>query len=266
MNPAMPRRLTALTCWALLLLMLFGCQRLEDSRIELTQSQWEEVRTHHLDEAPDPDHAMEIRYHDSIELIGVDVDGDFAPGEEVELTWYWRVIEDVDEDWQIFVHFDSHEDRYRQNLDHYPLGERMDDVYRTYHWEEGQVIADPHEFVVQEDYPVGEAAFYVGLFRGEQRAPITDGEPTTDDNRAIGPTVDIHRQAPSNQQVQPASEATAEPAERREAPSIDRIDDNVREKIQEAFQRRQREIDGEGAAAGEQPESEFTPASDDDQQ
>ena len=184
-------RLGAALIWTLALAMLFGCQRVEDSRIELTDSQRDQIEAHLLDQSPDPDERLEVEFGNEIELVGVDIDGEFVHGEEVELIWYWRALEDIDDDWQIFVHFDSDQNRYRQNLDHYPLAAEMDDVYRTYHWEEGQVIADAHPFVVSGDYPQGEATFYVGLFRGDQRSPVTNDGPATEGNRAIGPTVEI---------------------------------------------------------------------------
>lgn len=174
--------------------LFVGCQRVEDSRIELTQSQWQRIQPHLLDERPEPDHPMEVEFDDDIELIGLDIDGDFVPGELVELTWYWKAHGDVDRDWQIFVHFDSQQDPYRENLDHYPLEAQMNEVYRTYHWEEGHIIEDTQRFTLPEDYPIGDALFYVGLFRGDTRAEVTnDAEATVEElgPRAIGPTVEI---------------------------------------------------------------------------
>lgn len=186
-------RFVTATSLTLIFLMLFSCQRVEDSKIELTQSQWQDIQQHLLDERPSPEHDINVEFGDEIELIGLDIDGDFVTGEEIELTWYWHASEDIDQDWQIFVHFDSNEEPFRQNLDHYPLGQMMDNAFRTYHWEEGHIIADTQRFVLSEDYPSGEAVFYVGLFRGEQRSPVSNDGDATDDNRAIGPTVTIER-------------------------------------------------------------------------
>lgn len=184
-------RLTTVFSVTLFLLTSLSCQRVEQSQIELTQSQWQDIQQHMPDERPSPEYELGVEYGDEIELIGLDIDGEFIQGESVELTWYWQALEDVDQDWQIFVHFDSEEEPFRQNLDHYPLGQITDNTFRTYHWEEGHIIADRQRFVLSEDYPVGDAVFYVGLFRGEQRSPVSNDATATEDNRGIGPTVEI---------------------------------------------------------------------------
>ncbi len=180
----------------LALSLVFACQRVEQSKIELTQNQWTEIQNFLLDERPDPEFEIGVEFGDEIELIGADIDGDFEPGEVVEITWYWQALADVDDDWQIFVHFDSEEARFRQNLDHYPLGEQMSDIFRTYHWEEGHIIADIQRFTLRDDYPAGNALFYVGLFRGEERSPVSNDGEATGDDRAIGPTVQIAGEPP----------------------------------------------------------------------
>ena len=183
--------LCAIVVWLLVLSMLIGCQRPEDSRIELTQGQWSDIQSQLLDERPTPEYEMGVEFDGNIELIGVDVDGSFERGQEIELTWYWNILEDIDQDWQIFVHFDSQDSQFRQNLDHFPLGEMMNDAYRTYHFEQGHILADSHRFTLSQDYPDGEAIFYVGLFRGDERAPVTNDGSATDGHRALGPTITI---------------------------------------------------------------------------
>lgn len=218
------RRFTASLVWLLACSMLFACQRVEQSKIELTQNQWRDIEEHLLDERPEPDYGMGVEFGEEIELIGVDVDGEFARGEEIEMTWYWQALDDVDEDWQIFVHFDSEEEPFRQNLDHYPLGEKVDDIFRTYHWEEGHIIADTQRFTVRDDYPSGEAVFYVGLFRGEQRSPVSNDGDATADHRAIGPTVEFPDQSddapptpsPSDQPTQTIPQLDEDQAEESE--------------------------------------------------
>lgn len=208
--------LIALSASIIFLSMLLGCQRVEDSRIELTQSQWQRIEAHLIDEAPAPEYSMDVRFDDDIELIGLDVDGDLVAGELVELTWYWQAHDDIDRDWQIFVHFDSRDEPYRQNLDHFPLGEEMNNVYRTYHWRSGDIIEDVQRVRLADDYPAGDARFYVGLFRGDTRADVTnDAEATTEElgPRAIGPTVEIQAAAQPPTDAPEDTESGQSPAE-----------------------------------------------------
>ena len=190
---------------ALLLAGTFmGCQRVEDSRIELTQSQWQRIQPHLLDDRPEPEYVMDVEFDDDIELIGLDIDGNLLPGELVELTWYWKAHDDIDRDWQIFIHFDSQQEAFRQNLDHFPLGEEMNNIYRTYHWRDGDIVADVQRFRLDENYPVGDALFYVGLFRGDTRADVTNDAEATEEElgpRAIGPTVQI--ESPGGDETHP---------------------------------------------------------------
>lgn len=184
-------RVIALSIWLLAISLIIACQRPEDRQIALTQAQWQTVQEHLLDEAPQPEHPIGVEFADQIELIGVDIDGTFAPGEEIELVWYWRALADVERDWKIFVHLDSEEHRFRQNLDHFPLESTMNEAYRTYHLQEGHILADAQSFTLRDDYPTGEALFHVGLFHGERRASISNDGPTSGADRAQGPTVQI---------------------------------------------------------------------------
>lgn len=184
-------RVVSACVWLMALCVVVGCQRVEDDRIELTTNQKQQLQSHLIDQAPEPDHEIGAQFNDNIELLGVDIDGRFEPGEPIELTWYWRADADVSTDWQIFVHFDTTADGgLRQNLDHYPLGDQFDNSYRTYHWEEGDLIADTQQFILEEGYPAGEATFYVGLFLGDRRAEITN-DVDSENRRVIGPTVEV---------------------------------------------------------------------------
>ncbi|RAL23616.1 hypothetical protein DL240_05505 [Lujinxingia litoralis] len=162
-----------------------ACQSSEP-RVVLTQEQWSQVREHILEEAPTPKYPIGATYDDTIELIGLDIDGELKAGQEVTFTWYWRALQDVERDWKIFVHFDSQSQPLRQNLDHYPVG----DLFRTPLWKEGQIIRDQQTVKLREDFPRGEALPYIGLFRDDVRAEV-QGKSITDDRRAIGPRLNI---------------------------------------------------------------------------
>ena len=182
-----PRVVLLLT---LLFLFALGCQQIDPPRTELTQNQWRQVQNHLLEEAPEPQHPMGVIFDGNLMLLGFDLDGELRPGGSATVTWYWQALEDIHKDWKIFVHLDSDVERLRQNLDRYPLAQSMNEIYRTYHLREGHILADRQTFVLREDFPPGDATFFVGLFRGEPRAPATGGR-TTEDHRGIGPTVEI---------------------------------------------------------------------------
>ncbi|MFW5966769.1 MAG: carbohydrate-binding family 9-like protein [Persicimonas sp.] len=164
-----------------------NCQKVDKPKTTLTQKQWKEVKSHILDEEPDVDFPVGANYDDKIELVGFDVSTPLKAGESATFTWYWKALEDIDDNWKIFVHFDSSEKSYRQNLDHHP----MEGLYRTGRWKEGQIIEDIQKVDINSDFPEGQAVPYVGFFRGNKRMPIKNDVKKTDDRRVIGPTLDI---------------------------------------------------------------------------
>lgn len=164
-----------------------NCQKVDKPKTTLTQKQWKEVKSHILDEEPDVDYPVGANYDDKLELIGFDVSTPLSAGESATFTWYWKALEDIDDNWKVFVHFDSSEESYRQNLDHHP----MEGLYRTGRWKEGQIIEDVQEVDINSEYPEGQAVPYIGFFRGDERMSIKNDVNKTDDRRVIGPTLDI---------------------------------------------------------------------------
>jgi hypothetical protein len=182
-----PFRIALTTLAVLLSGALFGCQEVDQPKTTLTQKQWQEVKGHLLDEKPDPEYPIGANFGDKIELIGFDVDKPLEAGKKATFTWYWKALEDIDENWRIFVHFDSSKKAYRQNLDHHPL----DGLYQTSRWKKGQIIEDVQHVTIKGDYPAGQAVAYIGFYKGKQRLPIKNGVKKTNDRRVIAPPLTI---------------------------------------------------------------------------
>lgn len=166
---------------------LTGCQEVNQPTTTLTQAQWKEVKAQLLDEAPDPQYPIGAQFDDKIELIGFDIDAPLVAGKPATFTWYWKALKDIDDNWKVFVHFDSSEESYRQNLDHHPLG----GLYQTGRWKEGQIIKDVQKVTISADFPNGQASPYIGFFKGDQRLPIKNSVKKTQDRRVIGPAVKV---------------------------------------------------------------------------
>lgn len=166
-----------------------GCQEVEQQTTVLTPQQWKEVKTHILDEAPEPEYRINAKFDDKIELVGVSVSDNLTAGKKATFTWYWKALDDLDANWKIFVHLDSKAKSYRQGLDHHPV----DGLYQTSRWKKGQIIEDVQEVVLNKDYPSGTAVPYIGLYKGKQRMPIANSDEVnvTKDRRVIGPELKI---------------------------------------------------------------------------
>ena len=168
-----------------------ACQEVEQPTTVLTQAQWKEVQKNILteDQAPTPQYKVGANFEDKIELVGFDVDGPLKAGEKARFTWYWKALEDIDENWQVFVHLDSNAEPYRQNLDHVPVG----GMYQTSRWKKGQIIKDVQDVTLRADYPAGQATPYIGFWRGKSRMEVANAVPKTDEPqpRVIGPRLTV---------------------------------------------------------------------------
>ncbi len=166
---------------------LVGCQEVDQPKTTLTQKQWQEVKGHILKEKPDPEYPIGANYADKIELIGFDVSKPLVAGKPATFTWYWKALQDIDDNWKVFVHFDSSKKAYRQNLGHHPVG----GLYQTSRWEKGQIIEDVQKVTINGNYPAGQAVPYIGFYKGKQRLAIKNGVKKTKDRRVIGPPLTV---------------------------------------------------------------------------
>lgn len=178
---------------------LTGCQEVNQPTTTLTQAQWKEVKAQLLDEAPDPQYPIGANFDDKIELIGFDISGPLVAGKPATFTWYWKALKDIDDNWQVFVHFDSSEQSFRQNLDHHPLA----GLYQTGRWKKGQIIKDTQKITVNADFPNGQAVPYIGFFKGDARLPIKNGVKKTEDRRVIGPALVVKNTSKKAQKAAP---------------------------------------------------------------
>jgi len=121
-----------------------------------------------LTSPPHPQHLVNASFDNMIELVGYDVNPEPAPrGERVVVDVYYRALEDVTDDWQIFVHVeDAAHVLPRFNLDHWPAGDRL----RTTAWHKGDFIRDQFAF----GYPasVSSLELWTGFYQGDNRLPL----------------------------------------------------------------------------------------------
>ncbi len=174
----MLRRLAA----AFTLLALCGCQKIQEPAPIPTTDQWRRVQENLLDEAPETAHPVGAVFNDAVRLIGWDVEPEEVEvGEDFEITFYWEVLQPLDQRWRIFVHLDSNT---RQNLDH----ETIDGVYTSLNWQVGDIIRDVVPGTLEQGVEPGDVTVLAGLFRDDDRMEVTDpGAGTvTEDGRLAG--------------------------------------------------------------------------------
>jgi len=131
---------------------------------------------------PELKNPISANLEDKIEVLGMTVDKQkAAPGQRVEFTFYYRALDKIDEDWQIFVHIDGVNNVYRIHGDHYPA----EGKYTTDLWQKGEIIADTLVKYIPLDAPIGRYDAWLGFYIGDTRLKLKnpDQAPTDGSNR-----------------------------------------------------------------------------------
>lgn len=102
-----------------------------------------------------------------LRLLGYSLgEGPLKPGQVLKLTLFWQALADVSYDYIVFVQLQDERGKLWVNREISPV----DGSYPTAGWQTGQLVRDPHDFVVSASVPDGPYHLVVGLYR------ITDGE------------------------------------------------------------------------------------------
>lgn len=119
--------------------------------------------------APTPQVPVGAIFGDAIELVGYDLEpATPAAGQLVQVTYWWRAIGTVDDDWQVFVHLEDETDANPRRLaDHFPASKR----FPTSAWREGDVIKDQWSFTLPRN--PGRIQLWTGLYIAQQRLDLT---------------------------------------------------------------------------------------------
>ncbi len=140
-------------------------------------------------EAPTPEHPLDIRFGEHLELLGYDLEPDeIAPGKTLRLTWYWHCIQSLEKGHQIFTHLvDATNGRMCRgcNFDDASI-DNLRRIHPPGQWEVGDYIRDSQRITVPEDIQFATAEFRIGVFRETRRLHVTKG-PRDGQKRARGP-------------------------------------------------------------------------------
>lgn len=131
----------------------------------------------------------------SAELVGVELKPATArPGDTVEVTYLFRVLDEAEEDYKVFVHVDDRGGRgERINADHWPAGGR----YPTSAWRKGEVVRDVWSFKVPGHYQGEAFDLWTGFYQPgkDDRWPLTNRQAVQNDgqNRVLAATLPVAR-------------------------------------------------------------------------
>ncbi|MBN1772611.1 MAG: DUF2142 domain-containing protein [Deltaproteobacteria bacterium] len=145
-----------------------------------------------LRERPAPRYpVLEGNFDNKVRYLGYDLtsypDGTVAALQNVTITHYWECLAKITGDYEVFVHVDGMGDRI--NGDHDPA----EGLYPTRYWRPGDFVIDRQKlripFFARPSREPTAYQMYVGLFRGESRLPLAEGE--GNDNRLYGGVIRV---------------------------------------------------------------------------
>lgn len=114
--------------------------------------------------------SMHANFDNRIELVGYNLDRRTAhPGGTLHLTLYWRVLAQMEKDYQAFVHILGSQDQIWANSDSLLIADEVP----SSQWEDGRIIKETRTLAVVDTTPVGFYDIEVGLHTPENgRLPV----------------------------------------------------------------------------------------------
>lgn len=141
---------------------------------------------------PQIQHSMSVEFNEQVELLGYDCEdrGQTSIGRAFLITYYWRALRKIGDDYRVFVHVMKETDlSFAIGWDHPPARGR----YPTSFWQPGTIIKDRGLYFLPNDVLPGAYLLKVGLYHPatEERLAVDQASPglALDDNKtraAIG--------------------------------------------------------------------------------
>ena len=125
---------------------------------------------------PEPQHRLEAEWAEPIRLHGFDLapapGSALTAGEALTVTLHWQAVDEIDEDYTVFVHLVDEQGEIRGQSDSPPLN----GGYPTSYWHIGERIRDQHQVPLDPQAPAGEYRVLVGLYTPENGARLAVSE------------------------------------------------------------------------------------------
>ncbi len=168
---------------ALVLLLLCACiERPQSPRAQAQLIDRSRLGGVVLARAPAVAHPVGAIFNGEIELVGYDVSPEPARrGAPVLVTFYWRALDEVSDDWKVFVHLENAASGMSRIIaDHWPAQGR----YHTNWWRKGDVVKDEWTFFAP--VAVDQVEVWTGFYIGDLRLALSNpGRGSTDGQNRV---------------------------------------------------------------------------------
>jgi len=139
-----------------------------------------------LQRAPIVPNKIEAEFEGKIKLLGYKTDKDkYRRGDAITLIMYFEVLEDITEDYTIFIHGSVSNGGGRMIGDHQPAN----GSHPTDKWKKGTYIVDKWSGRVSKSMSSGRMKFHVGFFNKKGRMKVTEGTSDGDNRVKLGHVV-----------------------------------------------------------------------------
>lgn len=166
-----------------------GCSKKQRA---LTAEQKQELARYVGDTPTKPQHPLDIKFGESVALIGYDIDTDkVVPGTPFNITFHYRVDKALGGDWKLFTHLADGAGTSRINGD--DKG-KLRTVFPASLWEAGSYVRDPMNITLPDDWDSDGLILFLGFWQDDDRLPVTG--PSDHDNRARAVELKVERKEP----------------------------------------------------------------------
>jgi 4-amino-4-deoxy-L-arabinose transferase-like glycosyltransferase len=128
-------------------------------------------------------HPLMVEFGDRVRLLGYDI----TPGQEVKLTLYWQALREMDENYTVFTHIMSADNKLAGQKDSEP----RDGDSPTSSWMRGEVVKDEYRIPFSPDVGPGPYRIELGLYdrANMQRLPASLNGARLKDDMMVVPLI-----------------------------------------------------------------------------
>jgi hypothetical protein len=134
---------------------------------------------------------MEVNLEDQAKLLGYSLDAEtYRPGETVHLTLYWLGLQEMAQNYKVFVHLT---DQGSTTMWAQHDGDPVEGFTPTTRWLPGEMVVDPHALYIPAEAPPGTYKLFTGMYEWEtvRNLTILTPEAASPNNRILLGEVEV---------------------------------------------------------------------------
>jgi hypothetical protein len=133
----------------------------------------------------------EVNLEDQVKLLGFSLDREtYRPGDTIDVTLYWLGLQQMGQDYKVFVHF---QDEGQTTMWAQHDGDPVEGFTPTTRWLPGEMVADDHTLLLPLDAPPGRYKLFAGMYEWEtvRNLTILTPEAASPNNRILLGEVEV---------------------------------------------------------------------------